>query len=157
MSEHERQMRFWMALVRTVAHFTYAVDQVVQQGAGISLTEKLLLHQLSSTEGSLRMVDLAAGLGVTKAAVTKMVDRLEKGGLVERKPSAEDRRVIHPVITEAGRDAVQRARSTFYAYLREHLFDHVDEEEMDRIAEVLEAVLTTRGVRLTGPVMLPRD
>jgi len=100
-------------------------------------------------------VDLARYLEVTKAAITKMIDRLEKAGLVARQLSATDRRVIHPVITEAGRDRLLKSRDVFYDYLRTHLFDHVAPEDMDRVVALLDPALIANDVKRTGPVMPP--
>lgn len=154
MTRRGQEMRFWMAMVRVVAHFTKGADQALLDAAGISLREKLLLKRLSDAAGNpVRMVDLARYLEVTKAAITKMIDRLEKAGLVAREASAEDRRVIHPVITDAGRARLSESKDVFYTYLQTHLFEHVAAEDMEHIAALLEPALIANDVRLTGPVM----
>ncbi len=53
--------------------------------------------------------DLAEGLNISNAAVTKMTDRLEKKGLVERVNFAEDRRAITLQLTELGKELIQKA------------------------------------------------
>jgi DNA-binding MarR family transcriptional regulator len=58
---------------------------------------------LLQLESPLPMRDLAAMLACDNSNVTGLVDRLAARGLVERKPSAEDRRVKHVVLTAAGR------------------------------------------------------
>lgn len=156
MTNRSREMRFWMTIVRIVAHFTEGADKALLDAAGISLREKLLLKRLSDANGTpVRMVDLAHYLEVTKAAITKMIDRLEKAGLVARQLSAQDRRVVHPVITEAGRATLLQSKDAFYDYLHTHLFEHVSLEDMDQIVALLDPALIANDVKRTGPVMPP--
>lgn len=51
----------------------------------------------------LPMNELAARLACDNSNVTGLIDRLEARGLVSRRPSSDDRRVKHVVLTEAGR------------------------------------------------------
>jgi DNA-binding MarR family transcriptional regulator len=52
---------------------------------------------------TLRMKELASRMGITTGTLTVMIDRLEKGGLVARRPHARDRRAINIVLTDKGR------------------------------------------------------
>jgi DNA-binding MarR family transcriptional regulator len=63
---------------------------------------------LLQLDSPLSMRHLAAVLGCDNSNVTGLVDRLETRGLVERQPSAEDRRVKHIVLTAAGRQLRDR-------------------------------------------------
>ena len=57
---------------------------------------------LLQLESPLPMSELATRLACDSSNVTGLVDRLEARGLVERRPYAQDRRVKHVVLTEAG-------------------------------------------------------
>jgi DNA-binding MarR family transcriptional regulator len=57
------------------------------------------------------MHELAAVLGCDNSNVTGIVDRLEARGLVARRPYAQDRRVRHIVLTEAGVELCARVRA----------------------------------------------
>ena len=61
---------------------------------------KLLCVLLDGPKG---MAELAQGFGVEKAALTGLVDRVEKRGLAERSPVAGDRRAVQVTLTEVGR------------------------------------------------------
>lgn len=65
------------------------------------------IHQ----EKKAKPAELAAFLGVDGAAVTRHLDRIEKQGLIERKPSPTDRRSTDLVLTKEGRRAVQRGQT----------------------------------------------
>jgi MarR family transcriptional regulator, 2-MHQ and catechol-resistance regulon repressor len=71
---------------------------------GLAFIEFEVLIRLSrSPEGRLRMTDLSTQTSLTSSGVTRVVDRLERDGLVERTACPSDRRSSHAVITEAGR------------------------------------------------------
>jgi len=57
--------------------------------------------------GQMTVSQVAEGLGVSLSAVTALVDRLCKAGMVERHRSEEDRRVVRLEITEEGRQVIQ--------------------------------------------------
>lgn len=93
-------------------------------------------------EGSLRMKELAEKLGVTTGTLTVAVDRLEKKGLLERKPHETDRRSYRVVLTAAG--AVHFARHhEFHLKLTEELVAGLTPEELAGFEAVLNKVLKT--------------
>ncbi|NPV79407.1 MAG: MarR family transcriptional regulator [Firmicutes bacterium] len=61
--------------------------------------------------------ELAEGLGISGAAVTKLADRLERKGLIARKPDPGDRRTLRLVLTDEGRsiteDIMRREQGRF--------------------------------------------
>ncbi|MDH2428307.1 MarR family transcriptional regulator [Sphaerisporangium sp. TRM90804] len=82
--------------------------------------------------------ELAAYTMVTTGAMTKRIDRLERGGLVTRRPSAVDGRARVVALTGAGRELIDQV---FTEHMRNErrLLDHLTPEEAAR----LEALLTT--------------
>jgi DNA-binding MarR family transcriptional regulator len=72
---------------------------------GLALIEFEVLIRLSrSPEGQLRMTDLSTQTTLTTSGVTRVVDRLERDGLVRRTACPSDRRSSYTVITQAGRE-----------------------------------------------------
>jgi DNA-binding MarR family transcriptional regulator len=72
---------------------------------GLALIEFEVLIRLSrSPEGQLRMTDLSTQTTLTSSGVTRVVDRLERDGLVRRTACPSDRRSSYTVITRAGRE-----------------------------------------------------
>ena len=85
----------------------FANTRLAQGGfpTGMSFARANLLfavHAARQNETSSRMVDIALDLGVTARTLTTMVDALERQGLVERVPDANDRRAIQLEITPDG-------------------------------------------------------
>jgi DNA-binding MarR family transcriptional regulator len=75
------------------------------RSTGLNQSQVAALIHLERTD-QLSQTDLAARLGMKKAAAGTLVEGLEGKGLVERSPSRDDRRVQLVSITEAGRRVV---------------------------------------------------
>jgi DNA-binding MarR family transcriptional regulator len=73
--------------------------------------------------------ELAARERVSPPAMTKHVDRLERDGLVERRPSEEDRRRVGVTLTDEGQRLLRRVRSRRTAWLAQRLGE-LDESEL---------------------------
>lgn len=77
---------------------------------GLSTVEfEVMLRLARSPMGLLRMTDLSAQTSVTTSGVTRVVDRLQGRGLVDRQACATDRRATFAVITDVGRDRLAAA------------------------------------------------
>lgn len=72
--------------------------------------------------------------------VTRLIDRIEKAGLVERVRSAEDRRVVNVRLTEAGTDLVEEIHEPLMQHNRE-LFATIPESDLEQLAELLSRAL----------------
>ncbi|HLF61019.1 MAG TPA: MarR family transcriptional regulator [Acidimicrobiia bacterium] len=75
-----------------------AFDDVVAAKLGVNRTDLRCLDWLA--DGSMTVGALSKAIGISSAATTTMVDRLEKHGYVERLPDAEDRRRTRVVATD---------------------------------------------------------
>ncbi|MGD9570420.1 MAG: MarR family winged helix-turn-helix transcriptional regulator [Thermoleophilia bacterium] len=82
---------------------------------------------------------LGAELGVTRPNVTKLVDGLERGGLVERRPHPTDGRMVHAHLTDEGVEMAESAlpgrRDTI-----QRMWDVLGDEELAQLVELLDAV-----------------
>ena len=72
-----------------------------------SFSQTLILMMLL-TQQSVKMKELARLLGLSRANATGLVDRLESRGLVERRHSTEDRRVVHVSLTRKGQQTARK-------------------------------------------------
>jgi DNA-binding MarR family transcriptional regulator len=112
-----------------------------QQRCAMSFAQYSLLRALA--DGDLSSGQLAATAGLTPAATTQMVDCLEREGVVERRRSGEDRRVVVLHLTDEGR----RRHDTKHGEVEEHwraALAGLDERELREAAHVLD--------RLTGMI-----
>ncbi|MDF1824137.1 MAG: MarR family transcriptional regulator [Verrucomicrobiales bacterium] len=81
---------------------------------GISFTEFIvLLHLNDSPARNMRRIDLAEKIGLTASGVTRLLNPMQKIGLVEKEESVRDARVSLIAITEAGTQLFNDAERTF--------------------------------------------
>ena len=72
-----------------------------------------VLVRLGRTPGGrLRMSELARAVSLTTSGTTRLVDRIEAAGLIERQPCETDRRVAYAALTDAGREVLVRTTPT---------------------------------------------
>jgi DNA-binding MarR family transcriptional regulator len=102
---------------------------------GLTSSQFHLLDALD--RGTARTVgELAEAAGVTPPTATRMLDVLEREGVVERGRDEADRRVVAITLTPAGRKRV-RARRSLIAKRRRMVFDALTAEERRRGAQLL--------------------
>jgi DNA-binding MarR family transcriptional regulator len=104
------------------------------QQFGVTGGQATLLTQIEK-HGSIGLGSLAAGEGVSAAAMSKHVDRLEAAGLVTRS-TGDDRRRISIELTPAGRRTLKRVRSHRTAWLAQRL-ERLDEDELAAVERAL--------------------
>jgi DNA-binding MarR family transcriptional regulator len=102
--------------IRLLARLARVAELCCQQ-TGISLPQYRLL--VSITGRPQRASELASHVGVSRPALTSIVDGLEQAGFLRRAPVLSDRRGIQLVVTDAGRAAVARADEALTRRLRE--------------------------------------
>ncbi len=85
-------------------------------------------------------------LGVTRPNVTKLVDGLERGGLVERLPHPTDRRMVQAHLTRQGLRVAEEALPGRGEVL-ERLWDRLDDDELAQLVALLQAVADRSSVR----------
>jgi DNA-binding MarR family transcriptional regulator len=109
----------------------------------ISRTEAGLLTTLS--EGPRRITELAETEALAQPSVSKLVDRLEQEGLVERQRAAHDGRVVLVAMTAAGRAGLEAARSQVRSLFHQTLRELDDDELASLVAAagVLERLIET--------------
>ncbi len=115
---------------------TISAQLVAEHGLTINDYEALL-HLARAEDGRMRRVDLAEQLILTASGVTRLLDGLEAGGLVERVSCASDRRVAYAVLTESGRTKLREASKSHIADVREFFEERYSGEELQQLARLL--------------------
>lgn len=115
------------------------LDAELERTNALPLTSYEVLMLLGdSAEGRLRMGELAAELLLSRSGLTRLVDRLERDGLVARERCPEDARGLFAVITPAGRRRLREARPVHLDGVRMHFIDRLTDEDLDALARVWE-------------------
>src|SRR3954452_6530005 len=136
------EMRAWRGLVRAHACLVKRLDARLEAEHGVPLSSYDVLNRLADTEGGkLRMHDIAAAVMLSRSGLTRLVDRLERDGLVERCSCENDARGAYAVITDAGRRRLAEAKVTHRAGIRSLFVEHYSEAELEQLAPLLERLL----------------
>jgi DNA-binding MarR family transcriptional regulator len=93
--------RLFFVLDRVHTRLSQQVDAVLAKGSTVSRSQAFVLVFLGYNDNC-RMTDLAEGTGRNNAAISGLVERMEKSGLVERRDSYGDRRVKTVALTSDG-------------------------------------------------------
>jgi DNA-binding MarR family transcriptional regulator len=129
----------WVRLLRAHAASTRALSAALVAEHGLTINDYEALLQLSrQEEGRMRRVDLAGALLLTASGVTRLLEGLERAGLVERAACASDRRVTYAVLTEAGRERLRAASESHVAAVRALLEQRFTEDELATLSSLLE-------------------
>jgi DNA-binding MarR family transcriptional regulator len=96
--------------------------------------------------GPVPVGSLADRLQISTAGTTRMLDKLEGLGYVERQRHADDLRQVSAVLTEAGRTALQAARAAYHERLGELTAD-LTLEELSVWQALVDKVAPSRAIR----------
>ena len=127
------RLRDWRLYFDSVLALIDVLDNELERDAGFPLRWYDVLVQLEETPGGLRMNELAERILCSKGGFTRVVDRMEEAGLVRRVRPDNDRRSILVVLTDSGRDMIERARPHHRAAIEQHFARHLTDRDVKAI------------------------
>jgi DNA-binding MarR family transcriptional regulator len=137
-----RELRAWRGMLRVHAQLSKALDAQLIAAHDLPLSSYEVLMYLSDAEGGrMRMNELAASVLLSRSGLTRLVDRLERDGYLERCSCAHDARGAFAVLTPAGREKVEAARATHLDGVRQLFLSHFSDDELDMLGEAMDRVL----------------
>lgn len=112
----------WFSMVQMVATIEADLSKALQATHGVGLSEYRALQVLArSPDSELRMQELASYLKLNQSSVSRMAERLERQGLAIRDLCPDDKRGVYTVLTQKGRELVDKAVADYEAALDEAL------------------------------------
>ncbi|MCC6381287.1 MAG: MarR family transcriptional regulator [Dehalococcoidia bacterium] len=142
------ELAAWRAFLAAHARVTETLEKELEEAAGLPLGWYDVLVQLDESEaGRLRMHDLARAVLLSRAGLTRLVDRMCAAGLVAREACESDRRGRFVALTAAGREALHRAAPAHLAGVYEHFSAHLSPAQAESLRAVLERVLAAQPLR----------
>lgn len=110
-------------------------------GIGTNDYGVLVLLEEAGPDCGLRMAAIAERMGMTSGGLTRLADRLEQRGLIERRRCGEDGRGFFAVITPEGVKLLAEARKTHLDDVRELFLSHLSNADMAVLAQVWQRML----------------
>jgi DNA-binding MarR family transcriptional regulator len=137
---HE-ELAAWRGLLRVHAAVTRELDAELVSAHTLPLSSyEVLLSLDGAREGRMRMSELADSLLISRSGLTRLVDRLERAGMLERRACSEDGRGYFAAITARGRLAFRDARATHLEGVRRRFLRHFSDDELLQLAGLWERV-----------------
>lgn len=136
-----QELRAWRGLLRTYAKLTKALDAELEATHGLPLNSyEVLMYIADSDAEKMRMHDLARSILLSRSGLTRLVDRLERDGLLTRESCASDARGAFACLTDKGRETLDLARATHLAGVRAMFLDHFSPAEQEQLGTFWERV-----------------
>jgi DNA-binding MarR family transcriptional regulator len=131
----------WRGLLRVHTALVRELDAELDAAHVLPLSSyDVLIYLRTAPDKRLRMAELADSVLLSRSGVTRLVDRLEREGLIVRDTVSSDGRGCFAVLTEAGEDVLARARPTHLAGVRERFLRHFSDDELLTLARFWERV-----------------
>jgi DNA-binding MarR family transcriptional regulator len=133
------ELAAWRGMLRTHASLLHDMDAQLAAAHGLALRSyEVLLHLEEAPRRRLRMSDLSHSVLLSPSGVSRLVDRLERGGLVCRERCSADGRGYWAVLTSRGEMAFRDARATHLAGVRSLFLRHFTAADLARLADYWE-------------------
>src|SRR5215470_14756095 len=120
----------WRTFLVAHARITRRLDDELQAAHGLSLAEYDALLQIATAPNRrVRMNVLAERVILSRSGITRLIDRLESQGCVERIACETDARGQEAVLTHAGLDRLRAASRTHLDGVQRYFLDQLDGDE----------------------------
>jgi DNA-binding MarR family transcriptional regulator len=137
------KMAAWRAFLEAHARVTDVLGRELRAEESLPLTWYDVLVQLQEAPGHrLRMQELADAVLLSKSGLTRLVDRMEREGLVQRAACPDDRRGILAELTETGYETLRRTSSTHLRGVDEHFASRFTPAEAATLTDLLGRLTT---------------
>ena len=137
----------WLAfyeMLQVNARIVERVGARMERETGLSPAWFEVLANLH--ECPLRMSELAECLTLSRGGATRLVARMEEAGMVERITPKEDRRATYAQITDAGTEALLRAKPVHFAAVQDLWSQFIDDQQAATLHEAFASVLRGNGI-----------
>ena len=133
------ESRAWRSFLIAHARVARRLEADLLARSHLPLAEFDVLMQLSLAEGQrLRMNELADRVVLSRAGITRLVDRLVADGSVARIKCASDARGAYAILTDPGRARLDEARPSHFEAVRRYFLESFAKPELEALADLLD-------------------
>jgi DNA-binding MarR family transcriptional regulator len=128
----------WLRFLRAHAALTRELGARLEADHGLTMSDFDVLIQLYHAEDhAMRRIDIARSVLLTASGITRLLDGLERCGLVAKRACESDARVSYAVLTDDGVRKVEEARNSHNADIDELFGSALEPKEREQLAELL--------------------
>ncbi|MCK2213033.1 MarR family transcriptional regulator [Actinomadura sp. ATCC 31491] len=132
------ELAVWRMLQRAQVRITRRLEAELLVAHDLPLASYEVLMQLAEAPGRrLRMNDLADRVLLSRSGLTRLIDRLQRDGLVTREACADDARGLYAVLTDGGAARLADATPTYLRGIRTQFLDMLGSGEIAQIRAML--------------------
>src|SRR2546421_11081375 len=149
------RLNAWHAFLISHRALETILSRELESACGLSLAWFDVLAQLSmAPDHRLTMTELASALLFSKSGLTRLIDRMEGAGLVQRLARPGDRRSLHIALTDAGKEKHREALPIHLDHVKRHFAAYIEDGEAAAVESALmrmaNAVRRERGLLARG-------
>ncbi len=128
---NEEELAAWRGMLRAHAELTKELDAELAREHNLPLSSyEVLLFLADAPDGRMRMAELADSVLLSRSGLTRLVDRLEREGLLKRERCESDARGYFAEITPKGRRLFDAARRTHLDGVRARFLSRFSRDEL---------------------------
>ncbi len=128
----------WRSYIQSHASILRLLDAELVVEHGLTTRDyEVLLYLAQADDRRLPMSALAESTMLTRSGITRLIDGLVAGGLIERVSCPKDARVSYAQLTDAGYEKLREAGRTHVASIHRLFLEQFTEEEIDQLASLL--------------------
>lgn len=144
-SEHEAptdaELGALRGLLRAHGCLAKRIDAALETDHGLPMSSYEVLHRLGDAPaGRMRMCELAEEAQLSRSGLTRLVDRLEREGLLERCSCSHDARGAYACLTAGGRERLGEAQVTYLAVVREFFLSRFSHDELAMLSQMWDRI-----------------
>ncbi len=137
------ELAAWRGMLRVHAALVKALDAELIAEHDLPLTSyEVLIYLQAAPDRRLRMAELADVVLLSRSGMTRLVDRLERAGYLERVACDDDGRGMFAALTDAGNELLSKARPTHLNGVRRRFLEHFDDAELAAMGAFWERLLS---------------
>jgi len=137
----ETAVRAWARLTKAQRRALASIEQALGAAKLPPLAWYDVLLELERARGSLRPFELEREMLLAQYNLSRLIDRMEEAGYVERRALKEDRRGQVIVISSAGKTLRRRMWSVYGPAIQATIGDHLSPKQVDALSALLGALI----------------
>lgn len=132
----------WRNFITAHANLIDLIDHELTAKSNLPLNwYDVLIELVEAPKNRLRLHELAKKVVLSRSGLTRLVDKLEKEGLLIREAALNDRRGSFAVLTEKGRDSIRKSWPIYSKCIAEHFASYMNDGEAQVIQNVFARIL----------------
>jgi DNA-binding MarR family transcriptional regulator len=135
------ELEAWRGMVRANVYLLRELDKDLQRSHRLSLrSHDVLLHLALAPQHRMRMTVLAKAVFFSPSGLTRLIDQLQREGLVDRERREDDTRSYDAVLSTQGLTRLTAAHKDHLRLIRELFIDHLTEAQIAQLIAIWNAV-----------------